>query len=130
MKLLLDTQVFIWLINGDERLGKNTQSLLEDTSNQLCISYFTFFEMTVKASIGKLRYDPTILEDIPTMGIELILPTIDALKEYKIISQDNKDPFDNILISVSRTEKTTLVTSDKKILGLTIHGLKLQDATK
>lgn len=129
MRLLLDTQAFIWLINGDKRLGENTLGILEDNANQLYISYFSFFEMTIKASIGKLRYDPTILDDLHEMGIELILPTIDALKGYRLLSQNNKDPFDNMLISVSRTEKTTFVTSDQKILELSAKDLKLQDAT-
>lgn len=130
MKLLLDTQAFIWLINNDQRLGESTLRTLHDLSNQIYVSYFSFFEMTIKASIGKLNYDPTILEDLPKMGIELILPTIDALQCYKVIHPDNKDPFDNMLIAVNRTEKTTFVTSDRKILNLATHKLKLLDATK
>ncbi len=129
MRLLLDTRTFIWLINDDKRLGKNTLGLFEDISNELHISYFSIFEMTIKASIGKLRYDPTILEVLHGMGIELILPTINALKGYKILNQNNKDPFDNMLISISRSEKTTFVTSDQKILKISAKDLKLQDAT-
>ncbi len=130
MKLLLDTQVFIWLINSDRRLGKETLGLIENMSNQLYISYFSCFEMAIKASIGKLNYDSTILEDLPNMGIELILPTINALRRYSIVNLDNKDPFDNMLISVSCTEKTTFVTSDQKILNISVQDLNLQDATK
>ena len=130
MKLLVDTQVFIWLINEDKRLGSKASRALQDISNQLYISYFSFFEMTIKASIGKLDYDHSILEDLPKMGIELIMADISVLQDYQIFNVDNKDPFDNILVAVARSEKCTFVTSDPRILDISTHDLNLMDATK
>ncbi len=86
--------------------------------------------MTIKASIGKLDYDHSVIGDLPKMGIEIIMPDEDALHGYAIFNPDNKDPFDNMLISVARNEKCTLVTSDPKILAITISGFKSLDATK
>lgn len=130
MKLLIDTQAFIWLVNEDKKLGSNTLHALQDTSNQVYISYFSFFEMTIKASIGKLDFDSSILEDLPAMGVELIMPDNGILKEYKLFSADNKDPFDNVLIAVALSGKYTLVTSDPKILAVSLQGFNLLDATK
>jgi PIN domain nuclease of toxin-antitoxin system len=125
MKLLIDTQVFIWLINDDPRLGKKSLHILSDPDNQLNLSYFSIFEMTIKASIGKLDYDPTILDDLPKMGIALILPDEQSLKNYTILSPDNKDPFDNALIAVARNGHYSFITSDPKILALSVVGLEL-----
>jgi PIN domain nuclease of toxin-antitoxin system len=130
MKLLIDTPVFIWLINEDKRLGSNASRALQNISNQLYISYFSFFEMTIKASIGKLDYDHSILEDLPKMGIELVMPDTSVLQDYQIFNADNKDPFDTILVAVARTEKCTFVTSDPKILVISAQNLNLMDATK
>jgi PIN domain nuclease of toxin-antitoxin system len=130
MKFLIDTQVFIWLINEDLRLGTKTLAILQDTSNDVFISYFSFFEMTIKASIGKLGLDSSVIEDLPKMGIELIAPNSVALHKYTIFNPDNKDPFDNILTTVAITEKCTFVTSDPKILIVSARGLNLLDATK
>src|SRR5438270_12297726 len=116
MKLLIDTQAFIWLTNGDSQLGSNTLQALRDVSNQIYISYFSFFEMAIKASVGKLHYDSSILDDLPKMGIELVMPDEFLLRNYSIHNTDNKDPFDNVLITVARNEGCTLVTSDQKIL--------------
>jgi len=129
VKLLIDTQVFIWLINEDKRLGTEALRTLQDPASQLCISYFSFFEMTIKASIGKLSYDSSIVEDLPNMGIELIMPDTSALHDYKIFNADNKDPFDNILIATALSEKCVFITSDPKILSVTVSGLNLIDAT-
>jgi len=130
MKLLIDTQVFVWLTNEDKKLGAETLRTLQDVSNQLYISYFSFFELTIKASIGKLDYDNSILRDLPKMGIELIMPDTAVLSGYKIFNQDNKDPFDNILLATALSESCTFVTSDSKILSVTARGLRVVDATK
>jgi len=130
MKLLIDTQVFIWLTNEDKRLGADALQILSDTSNQLYISYFSFFEMTIKESIGKLTYESSVLHDLPKMGIELMLPDNEALASYTIFNPGNKDPFDNMLAAVARNEGCTFVTSDPKILAVSTSGLKLLDATK
>lgn len=42
----------------------------------------------------------------------------------------NKDPFDNALISVAIDENYVLVTSDPKILSVSVANLRLLDATK
>ncbi len=124
MKLLLDTQVFVWLTNDSNKIETRTRNLLEDVSNQIYLSYFSCFEMTVKSSLGKLDYNPSVINDLPKMGIELIMPTASALQNYVIHNPKNKDPFDNMLISVAREENATLITSDQKILETTMQGLK------
>jgi PIN domain nuclease of toxin-antitoxin system len=128
MKALIDTQVFIWLVNEDKRLGNKTRALLYDLENQLNISYFSIFEMTIKASIGKLDYSPEVLDDLPSMGIELLFPDKTTLQSYSIFNPDNKDPFDNALITVAIHEGYTLITSDAKILAVSNNNLKLLDA--
>ena len=130
MKLLIDTQVFIWLINNDKRLGDKTREILLSTSNELNISYFSVYEMVIKAAVGKLDYDPSVLDDLPSMGIDLLLPEMITLQSYMIFNPDNKDPFDNALITVAVHENCWLVTSDPKILNISLHSLRLLDATK
>ncbi len=130
MKLLIDTQAFIWLINNDTRLGKKTREILLNTSNELNISYFSVYEMVIKAAVGKLNYDPSVLDDLPRMGIDLLLPDITTLQNYMIYNSDNKDPFDNALITVAVHKKCRFITSDPKILNISLHSLRLLDATK
>lgn len=128
MRILIDTQVFIWLINADQRIGSKAFELLSDSSNEVSLSYFSLFEMKIKAAIGKLTYDDSVVDDLPVMGIGLIMPTITALRKYRIQNDTNKDPFDNMLIATAMSEKCTFITSDLKILGLSAEGLRLQNA--
>lgn len=130
MKILIDTQVFIWLISDDSKLSNEALRTIKDTSNDLYVSYFTFFEIVIKASIGKLKFESSLIDDLPSMGIELILPDTTELNGYYVFNPNNKDPFDNILISIAVNGKFHLMTSDNKILNTKVNGLKLLKATK
>ncbi len=128
MKLLIDTQVFIWLLRDDSRLGKKTKDLLSSTKNTLYISFVSLFEMRVKASIGKLTFDSTVLDDLEKMGIELLGGDTAALKNYKIFNEKNKDPFDNFLIATAQSHKWQFVTRDSKILNTAVQGVQYINA--
>ncbi len=127
MKLLLDTQTFIWLINDDKRLGAAAQTILHDPATDLSLSYFSVFEMIIKASIGKLEFDHDVISDLPKMGVELLLPGPKSLVGYKIFNPDNNDPFDNALITTALNEELVIMTSDDKILNTNTVGLRLVD---
>lgn len=130
MKLLIDTQVFIWLINNDSKIGKKTLEIVSDPLNQLNLSYFSVFEMIIKKSVGKLQYNHSLIDDLPGMGINLLLPDETTLQNYTLYNPDNKDPFDNSLIAVAIHENCLFITSDPKILSINIVNLILHDAKK
>jgi len=55
MRLLLDTNSFLWFINGSDRLSVNAQALIADLNNQLVLSSASLWEIAIKVSIGKLE---------------------------------------------------------------------------
>jgi PIN domain nuclease of toxin-antitoxin system len=128
VKLLLDTQVFIWLINDDKRLGSKADNLLRDRSNVIYISYFSVFEMTIKSASGKLDFDYTVIDDLPKIDINLLMPDEKTLESYKIYNAANRDPFDNALITIAIIENFRLITVDKNILETTEVNLRLINA--
>ena len=128
MKILIDTQVLVWLLDQDKNLGVASKNILSDKNNRVFVSYFSFFEIVIKSSIGKITFDDTLFRDLPEMGIELIDPTVDVLKKYTIFNSDNKDPFDNILIATALNEKCFFMTADEKILKTDLFELKLISA--
>jgi PIN domain nuclease of toxin-antitoxin system len=126
--ILIDTQVLVWLVTDDPRLGKMAKQTLVDTTNTVSISYFSFFEMTIKASVGKLSWDTSLINDLPSMGIELLMPDTESLQGYAILNPSNRDPFDNIIVSVVRSRNAVLMTSDPKILNISSPGFSAIDA--
>ena len=111
-------------------MGSRTAELIRSSAENVYVSYFSFLEIAVKAGSGKLDFDSSVINDLPSMGIELIMPDVDTLIDYKIYNAQNKDPFDNILITTAINHRLQFVTSDKKILAVSRRGLKVLDATK
>ncbi len=55
MKLLLDTQSFIWFVRGDSRLSEKVQTRLSEISTEKFLSLASIWEIAIKISINKLK---------------------------------------------------------------------------
>ena len=53
MRLLLDTQVFLWFVSGSPELRTNIKNLIEDENNQLFISIASLWEISIKTALKK-----------------------------------------------------------------------------
>ena len=54
MKLLLDTQIFLWYITKDRRLPAAMLHSIRHTENEVYLSVVSIWEVIVKHQIGKL----------------------------------------------------------------------------
>ncbi|MEN8256061.1 MAG: type II toxin-antitoxin system VapC family toxin [Verrucomicrobiota bacterium] len=119
MTLLLDTHVFIWMINEDRFISPKARDLMADLDNSLFLSAASYWEICIKTSIGKLELGRNWKAAIDR---ELEFNNVQWLPIRKNHSQGicalpgiHKDPFDRLLISQAKCEKMTLVTADKNI---------------
>jgi len=55
MKYLLDTHTFIWAISDFENLSFTSQNIIEDLKNEIFVSIISFWEISLKISIGKFN---------------------------------------------------------------------------
>ncbi|MGG8409264.1 type II toxin-antitoxin system VapC family toxin [Streptomyces sp. 12297] len=112
MKLLLDTHVVLWWLNGD--LPDGARDLLA-RERWVYMSAVTPWELSVKQATGKVNAP----EDIAQWAADsqfLALP-IEAAHGVCAgrLPHHHRDPFDRILIAQAQTEGLTLVTRDKFI---------------
>lgn len=56
MRLLLDTQIFIWFFKGSSKLSSPIRELLEAEGNEKLLSTASIWEMAIKQSTGKLSF--------------------------------------------------------------------------
>lgn len=115
--MLLDTQAFLWFVNGDSKLPEGIREEIE-THEGLFVSIASFWEMAIKNGLGKLELPVSIskmMEDCSVQRIT-ILPIgsahLEALKDLPMI---HRDPFDRLIICQALAEDMTLVTSDDVI---------------
>lgn len=81
MNLLLDTHTFLWFIAGDKQLDPFARSLIEDDSNQRFLSTASIWEMTIKASLGRLI--------VPSPPIDRLMISQAIHEKMTLLSVDN-----------------------------------------
>ena len=116
MKILLDTQCWLWWIAAPEKLNQSASSCIADKRNTVYLSAASSWEIAIKYSIGKLPLPEPPMLFIPK---RLARDAITALP-IKImhtlhvanLPRHHKDPFDRILISQSILEDIPIMTVD------------------
>ena len=116
MKLLLDTQVWLWSLAEPERLNDRAQTLLADLHNQLYLSSASVWEISIKAGLGKLPLPepPTtyVTSRMKSQGILALNITYSHALEVFSLPAHHRDPFDRMLIAQSLVEKLPILTAD------------------
>lgn len=129
MRLLLDTQIFIWWDSEPERLPPRLLALCEDPENTLVLSVASVWEMQIKMQLGKLDLDrplAVIIEKHWQEGLLDLLPVeLPHVLALEQLSFHHKDPFDRVIIAQGITEHLTILSVDS-LFGhypVTVHGV-------
>jgi len=121
MKLLLDTHIFLWLINDNPRLSDNYRQAIHNPNNEKFLSVVSIWECVIKYQVGKLSFP---------RSPEIYLPQARRIHLIKALTMDedsvaqliklpllHKDPFDRLIMAQAIQHDLMLMTEDKLILG-------------
>jgi len=113
MRLLIDTNIFLWSLQDDKKLTKNAKITLEN-ANEVYVSSASIWEIAIKKDIGKIEVDVEQLAEAISAAGFIELP-ITAKHASTILTLKNihRDPFDRLLIAQAISEPLILLTSDK-----------------
>lgn len=114
--LLLDSQVAIWLVDDNPRLGRSARQLVENAS-VVYVSAGTVWELTIKSMLGKL----SLPSDFAVLLLEQGIASLSITAEHasgisKFPELLKHDPFDRLLVSQAQQERLDLLTADRVIL--------------
>ena len=116
MRILLDTHVLIWLVEGDKNLSTVARSAIEDRDNSLYLSIASLWEITIKLSLGKLDLQLSVDEMVESFlipgGIEILQIQTKHLSILRDLPLHHRDPFDRMIIAQAKLEKMTLISAD------------------
>ena len=124
MRLLLDTQVMLWWLFDDPRLGADSRDLL--ASSPCIVSVASIWEVAIKYRIGKLEVSPIVFRDQSIAAGAVLLPVLDLhVIETAQLPLLHQDPFDRLLIAQVRVEGLMAVSSDRQWSGydVSLHRL-------
>jgi len=115
VRLLLDTNAFLWALDDTSRLTGATRSLLANEQNDLFVSMASLWEISIKVGIGKLTPRLDWEAYLPRMGAMLLPIQMEHAREVSRLPQLHRDPFDRMLVAQARVENLILVTGDKHL---------------
>ncbi len=116
MRLLLDTQVYIWWRRAPGELTRSTLHAIEHP-NDVVVSTVSCLEIAIKQSVGKLVDEPALLDDPSDHNLEQLPVSWAHARELRLLPLLHRDPFDRLLIAQARVEGRTIVTSDAKVIA-------------
>jgi len=122
--LLLDTHIWIWLMNGDvDRLSPGTVAAVERaaTSGLVHVSAISVWEVAMLESRGRIRFTRDCLDWVrqalgaPGLQLLPLSPEV-AVASSRLPGAFHGDPADRILTATARLHDLCLVTYDERIL--------------
>lgn len=114
MRLLLDTHVVLWELEGSRRVSQVAYEAIEQAT-ELFFSVVSFAEIGVKAALGKLSVPPDLLEHVRRSGVQILRLDADHGLAVADLPMHHRDPFDRLLVAQARSEQLTIVTADPRI---------------
>ncbi len=119
MRLLLDTQVFLWMVNGDERLPEAVRDTLCGDDAAVWLSAASVWELAVKQQLGRIALpapaaDFAAAERARYRVASLLVDEASAGHLAKLPPL-HKDPFDRMLVCQAIEHELTLVSADRLV---------------
>lgn len=119
MRLLLDTQCWLWMRTAPERFSAGARELLIDGDTELLLSAASSWEIAIKYALGKLPLPEPPAHYVPGRlredSIEPLAVThVHALRVAEL-PHHHRDPFDRLLVAQALSERVPLLTADPLI---------------
>ncbi len=115
MKLLLDTHVFLWALENEDRLSANARDAIADANNIIFVSAVSAWEIAIKRGLGKIELDVDLDEAVDELGFLRADLRFSTARLLSTLPALHRDPFDRMLIAQSIEDGIPLVTDDDVI---------------
>jgi PIN domain nuclease of toxin-antitoxin system len=116
MRILLDTQCWLWMTLAPERFSPQARALVEARANTLYLSAASAWEIAIKHALGKLhlpeppvRYVPARLE---ALGVQPLPIEHQHALHVATLPQHHRDPFDRLLVAQAQLSDLSILTAD------------------
>jgi PIN domain nuclease of toxin-antitoxin system len=116
MRLLLDTQIFLWWLADSRKLGKPARELIEE-ADEVFISAASIIECELKIDAGLLEADPEeLVRGIAASGFkELPVRARPAAAAASLRRAAGADGFDRLLVAQAMSEPLRFLTSNEAL---------------
>ena len=117
MKYLLDTNALLYVFSAPTELSARARRIVRDEGD-LRVSIVSLWEIAIKQSLGKLRFNMSItrLELLcRERSIQLMPISPVVLERIKTLPDIHRDPFDRLIVAQALEEGLAIITRDRII---------------
>ena len=127
MRMLLDTQAFLWWLAGSNRLSAAARRMIEDEANEIFVSAASAWEIGTKYRLGKLKGGEAVAFDvagsIAGQGFEELAITVADGDRAGRLPGPHRDPFDRMLIAQAQAWDLIIVSNETPFDRYGVHRL-------
>jgi PIN domain nuclease of toxin-antitoxin system len=125
MKVLLDTHIFLWLIQDDKRLSDEHRQLIQNPNNEKFLSVVSIWECVIKHQIGKLEFPspPAIYLPLERRKHLIKALTVDenTIARLTKLPLLHRDPFDRLIMAHALHYDLIIATVDTNIRSYSVE---------
>src|ERR1043165_1144165 len=130
MTYLLDTHYMLWAIADTKKISRNIKDIITDPQNRIVVSAISFWEVSLKSSLGKMEITGFSPQDLPNACLEIGFEIEDLSAQesstyHQLKAIHHKDPFDRMLIWQAIRNNYTFVSVDNNVKKYISEGLKV-----
>lgn len=127
--IIIDTHVFLWLMEGSSELQPLEIELINKIVNngQVIVASISIWEIAMLQKLGKITLS-TPIKDWVEQSLNqkgIVIVTFDAailIESVFLPGNFHKDPADRMIVATSRIKKVPLLTRDQRILDYSKDG--------
>lgn len=116
MRILLDTQCFLWMSLAPERFNARTRRLVEAQETLLFLSAASAWEIAIKHALGRLRLPLPPVTYVPgrvaALGVQPVPIDQQHALHVATLPPHHRDPFDRLLIAQAQLDDLSILTTD------------------
>ncbi len=115
-KLLVDTNVIVWLLLGDRaQVSEAARVALEDERNRVAVSAVTVWEIAIKRSLGRLTIEDRWARTLTRLGFDALPVSSIHAEAVEHLPWHHRDLFDRLLVAQASAEGFELVSADPRL---------------
>ena len=114
MRLLLDSHVALWWLEGADDLGPECIALIE-SADDVRFSAVTPWELGIKRALGKLDHPDGLVAALEAAGFSELPITAVHAERAPTLPPHHRDPFDRMLVAQAQIDERRLVSADHSL---------------
>jgi len=119
MTVLVDTQIWLWMLAHPERLRAGSRSLLGSRDTAILFSAASTWEIAIKWALGKLELPVDPEDVIGEMMSQARVTPLPILHSHTLrvatLPRHHRDPFDRLLVAQTQLTGVPRVTADPRL---------------